>query len=136
MKTPSLDITSHVIIFHDKSRKFIPRRVYDFIWEQSMRGVKQLKVGDELITLSSIAKLISYDNFVAEYPSDVPAGIPVFPYERLLPKEKCSRVSALESLIKGITKYIESDKNQKTGNPENLREKMYERLSLAKADLD
>jgi hypothetical protein len=60
----------YVIIFHDKSRRFISRRTHDAIFEITGSGKEKFKLGDAIISASSIAQILSIADFNNQYPQE------------------------------------------------------------------
>lgn len=103
---------THVIVFHDKSKKFIGEATYNAIFELS-NTQNHLKIGDSYIAFSSIAKIISKSEFYSQYPKEIP--------QQAMPEYKdwsgqgikglignIKSVDALEQMMIGISRYIES----------------------------
>lgn len=136
----STEVKNTVIIFHDGSRKFITNRQADIVISQSTTAAKGIKIDGSFIAFSSISKILTLQEFYNEYPDErppetqnkvftTPAGDML---DRVISplKLKQQRIRAFEQMIKGIKKYIDSDKNQGTGKPEILLAHMERKLNL------
>lgn len=108
--------STHVIIFHDKSKKFINQATYNAIWNMSLSGNEKLKIGENLIAFSAISKILTNDEYYAQYPEE----------NRKKQEQKALEYKnfnglgfrgvidlakttfALESMIKGMKQYLAS----------------------------
>lgn len=72
--TLTTDVKTHVIVFHDKSRKHITKEQANFIFQASATSTVPAITTPQLgrITFSSIAKIITIDDFYEQYPNERP----------------------------------------------------------------
>ena len=70
MNEITTQVKSHVIIFTDKSKKFISQISYDDIISQSSEGIGGMEIGDNYIRFQSIAKILTIDEFYKQYPEE------------------------------------------------------------------
>ena len=136
--------STHIILFHDKSKKYISHKAYEMIMSQIMGGVEKLNIGGNLIAFSSIAKILSVEEYEKEYPREVVRKLDEFKTEPVLRTELTHR-KGLEGMIKGLKRYIGSTKQnpiigfhgekcwyQGTEKPLELLKEMESRLALLK----
>lgn len=103
-------MNTHVIVFHDGSRKFITKPTHDAIWSLSGSGQEKLKIGDSLIAFSSIAKILSLSEFREQYPNEQ-TDLFYKPLTPLLEIPKLTNTKNplwLKDMIKGLKRYITS----------------------------
>ncbi len=134
MNKLSANPATHILIFKDGSKKYLNQKGYDVIWSKLEAGKKEILLNGSLISFSSISKILSLGEYFDQYPNERPfyqdrykdlAGLG---YEGIIKSVPCQR---LEQMIIGIKRYINSDRNQKTGYPEELLAIMEGRLKLA-----
>jgi hypothetical protein len=121
-------MNTHAIIFHDGSKKLISQQAYDAIWSLSGDGKEKLRLGDSLISFSSIAKILPLSEFYDQYPKERQPQRNVFQFNggieepTLLEGKKFNPLEygdkCLKEMIKGLKKYIASDKYK--GSEETL----------------
>ena len=123
------EIYTHVAIYNDGVKDYLTDKEYKIIFQESSGGGDGTWIKGKYIRFSNIARLIPYNEFSEKYNKELPAKFPVFPYdtERLLPKNKETRIRALKSMIRGF-KITASE-----GNP--MLKVMEKKLELAKLDL-
>ena len=69
MNQLSTEIKNQVIVFHDKSHKFITQAQASLIFQASGTNAKSITTPAlGMITFSAIAKVMSIDDFYTEYP--------------------------------------------------------------------
>lgn len=138
MNQLSTDVKNQVIIFHDKSKKFVTKQQAEVVINQSTTAAKGIKIDGSFIGFSSISKILSLQEFYNQYPDERPAptahqdftGTGDILNRILTPIQiNAKRIRAVDQLIKGLQKYINSDKNQGTKKPEALLAHMQERLT-------
>jgi hypothetical protein len=108
--------STHVVIFHDKSKKFISQAAHDAIWNMSSTGSEKLRLGDNMISFSSIAKILTLKEFYTQYPDerrklDEKAQIEYKNFNGLGYRgiiDSCKTTFAIESMIRGLKEYISS----------------------------
>lgn len=112
----STNVTTHVIIFHDGSKKFINQKAYDQIWKNVETGIEKIAMGGNIFHFASISKIISLEEYYNQYPDERPAptmkdvgkimaekGIGL---REIINRENDTR--HIESMIKGLKNYIAS----------------------------
>jgi len=128
----------NVIIFNDGSRKWVEKKVADSIIKASTANLKHIMIGDQMIRFSSIAKLLTNDEFDEQYPNEVKGAnpdVPLFksPKEEYFSIEKQAekRQSAYKSMLGGMKKFI--DREQAKGvTPHNAIALYEEKLARYK----
>jgi len=120
---------THVIIFHDKSKKFISKEVFDNIWKLSTSGQDKFKSGENIIAFSSIAKILTTEEFYNQYPQEREAQIATsyknfngLGFRGVIANATVK--NALESIIKGMESFIESARYQGSKETKELLEFM------------
>jgi hypothetical protein len=76
MNELSTQSKSHVIIFTDKSKKFISQLSYDDIMSQSAGDSGGIDIGGNYIRFQSIAKILTIDEFYKQYPEEKVFEVP------------------------------------------------------------
>lgn len=109
MNEISNEVKYAVIIFHDKSHKFITQDQYHgIIMAQSNPNIKNIKLGDNLYYLGGINKILNIEEFYDEYPDKRPD--PKFKttstYTSLTERVP---VSGLPSLVKGLQNFVDQE---------------------------
>ena len=121
--------STHIILFHDKSKKYISKKAYDVIMSQIMGGVEKLNIGGNLISFSSIAKILSLEEYQKEYPQETPMKLNEFKFENT-EKTETTHKQGLEGIIKGLNKYISSKDYRGTERPLELLKQMENKLKV------
>ena len=107
MNELTIEPAAAVIVFHDKSHKYITASQYENLVVMSTNpNAKQVQIGLDLYAKSSIQKILSLKEFNEEYPEKKQA--PQFEdgfkkYESLTDKLP---INGLPSLIKGLARFI------------------------------
>lgn len=129
-----------VILFVDGSRKWITKEQYNTLYEESAT-LDKFDIDGNVYKFHSVSKILTAKEYREQYPEEVRDEQPVYPelsagdvVNRILSPidSKNKQVRVLESLIKGISKYIDSEANNGTGKPEKLKEKMLSKLNNIK----
>lgn len=147
----STQVNDYVLIFRDRSKMFVPKRINDFIIEQSYKpNSDKVRVGDTIIALRDISKILPITDFYEQYPSERPDR----KYEEVRGNpwkwEGVKNKAHLVKIMEGMKRYIDSTKenplvnhscasrqgcecgvkvyNRETGIPEKMYEKMRVRL--------
>lgn len=68
---PSTEVNTHVIIFFDGSRKYIPTAIADRMFAADSE-IKNVTFNGSLINLASISKILSLEEFYEQYPKEQP----------------------------------------------------------------
>ena len=130
---PSTSVATHIIVFKDRTKKFINEKAYKFIWDKSVKGEQMINIGGTLINLYSITQLTSISEYYSQHPEERPKEIKTY---KQIEQGKgfsgiisASRKEALQGMLKGITKYIKSDQYQGTQAPLELKKQMELRLA-------
>jgi len=122
------EIYTHVAIYNDGVKDYLTEKEYTIIFNESSGGGDGTWIKGKYVRFSNIARIIGMSEYKEKYQKELPAQLPVFPYERLLLKTKTPRVKAIQSLIKGIKRYI----GERTeGNAYDLMKKMEKTLEKA-----
>ncbi len=121
---PSKDVSTHVIIFKDKSKKFINQKAFDIFWREAEKGKTEVLINKTIISIPSIAKLISVSDYYNQYPDERNSYIPLFEVKE---KKQYNR-NALRGMTEGLRKYIASACYQGTNNPKELLALMENKL--------
>jgi hypothetical protein len=137
----STNVTTHVILLKDKSKKFINKKAYDYIWSQIEKGVDSILIKDWYLSISKISELISIQEYKERFPEI---------NEDLLPAPKLKDVNqlaeerglgfkgvvekyrnnngALKGMIKGMKNFLQEKKIGECKNAEGLLELMEAKL--------
>lgn len=134
-------VNTHVLVFRDRSRMFIPQKVNDFIWTEAAKpNADKIKIGERIVSIRDISKILSVSDFYEQYPREAPDN-----QYKTFSIEKKTLIDGKKYMLLGFRRYLESTEsnplvrqgcqcgcgskvfNQLTGNPE----KEYERLSSA-----
>lgn len=105
---PTTQVRFGVIINHDGSKVFVDEEEYKTIWQDSANSQKRgigLK-NKTFVAFSSIAKLLTIDEFYKQYPQELPAPQKdMSPYVSI---EKCALSSEerKNGLIRGLKQFI------------------------------
>lgn len=143
-----------IIIFHDNTTKDITDEQRDAIFEASSNpNIKNIRIGNSLIAFSSISRILDDNEYYSQLPEKkreyLNLDLKEEPYEvelkqlkeqKLLEKQNYvspieqakKKRKPLEYMIKGLEGYINSNRNQGTGKPEKLLEKMKFKLDSLK----
>lgn len=112
MNEVSTNPITQVIIFHDGSKKFITEPQASLIFQVSAGQTKSITTPNlGMITFSSIAKIISIDDFYEQYPEQRPEyrqewkEQPVEPYQTL-EEQALATERGRNGLIKGLEQFI------------------------------
>ncbi len=89
MNELSTEIKTHVIIFHDKSKRFITEKTYNRICACTTPVFNSPETAS--ITLSSIAKIPSLALFYEDYPNEIPV---TSHYSKEIPSNEDQRTEA------------------------------------------
>lgn len=101
---------SHVIIFHDGSKKMITEAQSHLIFQASsnQKSISTPQLG--LINFSAIAKIISLADYYDQYPENVPEPAKEFTTEEksfTLEEQLLGNKSRFQSFLTGLKKYID-----------------------------
>ncbi len=110
----STDLKTSVIIFHDKSRKFITKAQESLIFQASGSSAKSITTPAlGMITFSAIAKVMDIKDFYDEYPDERPETREEWKEtkEEHIPIEKMAELSKekLKGLLKGLKQYLDEE---------------------------
>jgi hypothetical protein len=127
----STNVSTHIIVFKDGSKKFINEKAYRFIWEESLKESSIIHIGGQLINLHSIKTLSSLDEYYAQYPNEKPReNFKDWTGKGFAEIINGSGNKALEGMIKGLKKYISSNQYKGTEAPLELLKLMEKKLNL------
>jgi len=116
MTQVSANPITQVIIFHDGARKFITESQSALIFQGSAGTNKSITTPQlGLITFSSIARIISLNDFYEQFPDERPETRPEFKVEsvgeyRTLEQQGLSSARNTKAMIKGIDLFISQAK--------------------------
>jgi len=86
-----------------------------------------------MVRVATVKEILPLEEYYLAHPEEKPEAPPkLFQNTPAQPFTKDRRIRALESMIRGISGYIESDRYQGTDKPIKLRELMTKRLEEAK----
>jgi hypothetical protein len=131
MKQLSTDITAGFIVYHDKSVHTLTPNEWDNVSQQFDHGGTHLRFKDgTIVSVSSIAKVMTKDEYYREYPENI---LPVYQYlppTNIMQKpwNVARTKKAMEQMIRGF-KSAFVDKNIGINAAETLKH-MEARLSL------
>ena len=108
----SKDVNDYVIIFRDRSKMFINKRVYDFILEESFKpNADKARIGDKIVSIRDMSKILSIEEFYSQYPKERPDTVERFTDKTPYSWKKEKGTKNLEAMMRGLKKYIESTKD-------------------------
>ena len=109
---PSIQVKNRVIVFHDKTAKYITQQEETFLFSQEVTNRGMGRIGKEndyeIVNLKNIAKIISSDEYHRLYPEKTSTEYRNFSIEQPFKWERQNK-RGLEEMVKGIEKYIDSD---------------------------
>ncbi len=103
---------THVIVFHDKSKKFITEAQSNLIFQASCGTSKSITTPQlGLITFSAIAKIIELKEFYDQYPDERPEFRPEFKPEpragyKTIEEQSLANTARRSGLAKGLKQFI------------------------------
>jgi len=128
---PSTQVKNRVIVFHDKTAKYITEKEEEFLFSPAVtaRGLGRIGSGNEaeIVNLKNIAKIISSDEYHRLYPEKSVTEYCNFSTERPFKWER-QRKSGIKEMITGLEKYIASDNYQGGRATVELMDRMKRRL--------
>jgi len=114
----STEIMTHVIVFHDKSRRFITQKTYDRLMDCPDLIFDSPETGG--ISQSSIAKVPPIDKYYEDYPHERPPVYPKLPDEipnnldQRTPEEQAKYLARGRlSMIRGLQEYCDTHPGSK-----------------------
>jgi len=110
------------IICHDKARFEITELQKEAVYKLSGSETKGVDINGEFIFFSNIARIEKIKEKQYKALTTIDQTLKGFPKER--------KIKALNSIVKGIKKYIASPKNQGTGKPERILKHMERKIKL------
>lgn len=111
----STQVKNRVIVFHDKTAKYISEKEEAFIFSNkvSEKGLARLTDG-EVVNLKNIAKILSSDEYSRLYPNMTTEKYKRFTAEQWTPSKETGK--AMEQMLIGLKRYI--DTHETTGKAE------------------
>lgn len=103
---------THIILFHDRSKKLITTLEYEEYRLGRKRGARGITLNDGCdYAFSTIAKVLTIDQFYQQYPAERPVEVPISKnlptFDEVL-NESPNRIKALKQTIVGLKRYIAS----------------------------
>jgi hypothetical protein len=130
MPTHELTNKEYMLVFFDGSKKIISQKQYLNIFSNMGKHESfNIKIDDQLYNSKSISKLLSLEEYYNQHPQDRP---PVYKALEIPPISKTTNKRHTEEMIKGLKKYITSDKYRGTDKPIELLKQMEQRLLTVK----
>lgn len=123
-----------VVMFHDKSTRFIDEDEYNaIIVAYSTPSITKLKIGDSLYSKSSVSKILSLEEYWKEYPQAKPErkfDNQFKKYESI--EQLANGRNGLASLIKGLKRFIDEQmvKGIKTPKAQNELDRMVKKYEI------
>lgn len=102
--------STHIIIFQDKTRKFITTKEYEYIFENSGGQTEMFELGASMYSFSDIYKMLDFEEYCKQYPLD--SG---FVYKKIDEERngnqqiRNSKPRARELMLKGIKQYCDRE---------------------------
>ena len=129
-------IKNHVILFHDKSRKFITEEKHNKIYELSANpSIKMFWLNKQSYSFGSISKMLPISEFYEQYPDERPPSYATQNYEDPIPDYSDSAMSKyehderrLEMFIQGLNGYVDGPNYQGTDGPNVILKKYQSKL--------
>jgi hypothetical protein len=129
---PSTQVKNRVIVFHDKTAKYITDKEEAFLFSPAVtaRGLGRIGSGNdyEVVNLKNIAKIISSEEYRRLYPEKASTEYRNFSAEKPF-KWESQHEKGISEIVKGLEQYIASDKYQGSRATIELRDKMKRRLA-------
>lgn len=134
MSIVKLEENVAVIIFHDKSQKFINQNQHNAIFKaHSNPNVKTIEIDRSMYFIASMSKILTLEEYYIEYPDKKPER----KFENQFTKyegveQMANSKNGLESLIRGLKKFIDESFVETPKAQEHLDRmiKKYERQYL------
>ena len=126
MNEVSNNVLTHIVIFHDGSKKHINESQASLLFQASTGNKKSITTPQlGMITFSSISKILEIKDYYEQYPAETPSRLQEFKPEsrkeyKTIEEMALSDESRRNGLIIGITKFIQSEE-KKGRNPVNAK---------------
>lgn len=129
MSTAITSAATHVVVFQDKSKKFLNEQAYRAIYNAILAGKDLFPAGNQIINLKAIKVLESVEDYYLQYPSERPQvnehkDFTGLGYERIV---KTAPQNGLEQLIIGLGKAIDKMSPPEGSPSRELMAKMLKR---------
>lgn len=118
--------STDVILFIDKSIIFISDENGQI--KKACLEKDRVVISGNIINTASISKILSVSEFYEQYPDKKPVVRKEFNANSFIVKRLENEKAPLEGMIRGLKKYINSNENQGTGNPERMLKKLETKL--------
>lgn len=135
MNQLSTELKSHVIVFIDRSYKYIPQDKATALFNLSVTPATSFELNGNYYDFKGVSKILTYADFCAEYPDKIRKE-----QENARPqynlgvheageshKQYMKKGNAIRLMIKGIERYVEETGS--TGQAKELLDRMEKRLS-------
>lgn len=120
-------ILDHVIVFIDKTHKFISKQEYDSVIRLSTTDTKGMVIQGNYYNFGSIKCVITKDEFYEKYPEKIPVQVKEF--ENVMIKKVKSK-SDMQGILKGLNQCLAKKKenNEPHDNVQELINKAKKNL--------
>ena len=137
---------NYFIVFNDHAVKEVSEQQANFLMEKSCEpGQIGIKIDGSFIKYSSVAKILSENEYFKQYPDKRPPKYTIEPdntiflpnqMDRILSpiENKEKRIRAVTEMMKGLKKYIDGPNYQGTDKPIKLYDQMARKLAEIKGD--
>ena len=125
---PSTERKTHVIVFIDRSHKYVPQEKAESLLELSTTNTTGFELNGNYYDFRGVSKILSYKDFCEEYPERVRQERENMPpaYNQINFEDSHEQYmksgDAVRGLIVGLKKYIAE--NETTGKAEQKLKKM------------
>jgi len=121
---------THIILFHDHSRRLITEADSQIYFQGRRQGKTAMIIDGGSYAFSSMAKVLSVQEFYEQYPAERPQKTAEnkFPTLDEMINVAPNRIRALKGIIAGLKNYISGPEYQGTKKPIELLKVMEERL--------
>lgn len=126
-----------IIIFHDRSKKWISSKQAEAIYSMSGSTQKGVTIDGSFYTFSSISKILSVQDFYQQFPDERPEETPEWKKEdHVSLSEQVNRTpESLSGLLKGLKRYIDMELS-KGNTPKNAISLYDEKLKKYKERIE
>lgn len=122
---------NYIIIYYDGTKEYVNDKIAEIVGTSPSPRVRVIEGGKtKFLSTTGIKNIISVEEHNRQL-----SRYSAFDPLRFTPKEPTKRVHALQQMIQGLQKYINSDQNQGTSKPEKMLKLFQLRLLQAQSQL-
>lgn len=129
------EVKDHVIVFNDRSVRFITKVQHDALWQASHQSEAVRMKDGTVIYFRSISKMYPLEEYYRDYPDRRPTARPDYTYagagQDVVKRAAGGKVKTanLEALVYGLERYIAGPDYQGTEEPVKILNRMKARLA-------